>query len=88
VFAASAFGVVNELSDGGRHLYSLAGGGTLFRLGNCSCRRQIFTPGGRPMTGVHIYSLFDGVTIFLGFSFILLVAVLIVTFGEQIRMRP
>jgi len=40
------------------------------------------------MTGVHIYSLFDGVTIFLGFSFILLVAVLIVTFGEQIRIRP
>jgi hypothetical protein len=40
------------------------------------------------MTGTLMSHLLDGVDIFLGFSLILLVATLIATFGEQIRMRP
>jgi hypothetical protein len=51
-------------------------------------RRQMFTPGGRQMTGTLISHLLDGMDIFLGFSLILLTAILIATFGEQIRMRP
>jgi hypothetical protein len=40
------------------------------------------------MVGSFISPLFDGVDIFLGFSFILFVAVMIATYGEQIRLRP
>jgi hypothetical protein len=40
------------------------------------------------MTGTYLSPLLDSADIFLGFSFILLVAALITTYGEQIRMRP
>jgi hypothetical protein len=40
------------------------------------------------MTRTFISPLLDSADIFLGFSLIMLVAVLIVTYGEQIRMRP
>lgn len=40
------------------------------------------------MAGSFISSLLDGVDIFLGFSLILFVAVVIANFGEQIRLRP
>jgi hypothetical protein len=40
------------------------------------------------MAVTFISSLLDGVDIFLGFSLILFVAILIATYGEQIRMRP
>ena len=40
------------------------------------------------MTGTYLSPLLDSVNIFLGFSLILLVAGLIATYGEQIRMRP
>jgi hypothetical protein len=40
------------------------------------------------MSGAFISPLLDSVDIFLGFSLILLVAVMIATYGEQIRMRP
>ena len=40
------------------------------------------------MYGGYLSPLLDGADIFLGFSFILLVAGLIATYGEQIRMRP
>jgi hypothetical protein len=40
------------------------------------------------MTGTFITPLLDSVDIVLGFSLIILVAGLIATYGEQIRMRP
>ena len=40
------------------------------------------------MTGTISSHLLDGMDIFLGFSLILLMATLVATFGEQIRMRP
>lgn len=40
------------------------------------------------MAGLFLSSLFDGVDIFLGFSLILFTALMIATYGEQIRMRP
>jgi hypothetical protein len=40
------------------------------------------------MTGTFITPLLDSLDIFLGFSLIIFVAVLIATYGEQIRMRP
>ena len=40
------------------------------------------------MTGMFISPLLDALDIFLGFSIILFVAALIVTYSEQIRMRP
>jgi hypothetical protein len=40
------------------------------------------------MTGTYLSPLLDSVNIFLGFSLIFLVAGLIATYGEQIRMRP
>ena len=40
------------------------------------------------MTGAFIYPMFDSLHIFLGFSLILVVAGLIATYGEQIRLRP
>lgn len=40
------------------------------------------------MTGAFISPLLDGLDVLLGFSLILLVAGLIATYGEQIRMRP
>ncbi len=40
------------------------------------------------MTGANISPLLNLFDVFLGFSPILLVVILIVNFGEQIRMRP
>ena len=40
------------------------------------------------MTGTAISPLFDSLNFFLGFSLIILVAVMIATYGEQIRLRP
>jgi hypothetical protein len=40
------------------------------------------------MAVTFISTLLDGVDICLGFSLILFVAILIATYGEQIRMRP
>ena len=40
------------------------------------------------MTGTYLSPLLDSAGIFLGFSLVLLVAGLIATYGEQIRMRP
>jgi hypothetical protein len=40
------------------------------------------------MAGTSISSLLDAADIVLGFSLIVLVAFLISTYGEQIRMRP
>jgi hypothetical protein len=47
-----------------------------------------YCPGGRQMSGAFLSPLLDSVDIFLGFSLILFVAVMIATYGEQIRMRP
>jgi hypothetical protein len=40
------------------------------------------------MTGIFISPILNSLDIFLGFSIILLVAALIATYGEQIRLRP
>lgn len=40
------------------------------------------------MAGSFFPSLFDSVDIFLGFSLILFVAIMVATYGEQIRLRP
>jgi hypothetical protein len=40
------------------------------------------------MTGTYLSPLLDSADIVLGFALILLVAGLIATYGEQIRMRP
>jgi hypothetical protein len=40
------------------------------------------------MTGTFISPLLDSLNIFFGFSLILLVAGLVATYGEQIRLRP
>ena len=84
VFAARDFVVFNELSDS----YPSPLPGTLSCFSNCNYGSQLFASGGRQMTGTLMSHLLDGVDIFLDFLLILLVATLIATFGEQIRMRP